>query len=71
MVGGSLRVLRLLPLLKLDVMILLKVALNTKNQIIHGMGTIVSSKGNNSNKKNSKAYNFRIKTETGKLSIEK
>ena len=49
--------------------ILLKVALNTKNQIIHGMCTIVSSKGNNSNKKNSKAYNFRIKTETGKLSI--
>jgi hypothetical protein len=33
MVGGSLRVLRLLPPLKLVAMILLKVALNTKNQI--------------------------------------
>jgi hypothetical protein len=32
MVGGSLRVLRLLPPLKLVTMILLKVALNTKNQ---------------------------------------
>ena len=33
MVGGSLRVLRLLSPLKLVAMILLKVALNTKNQI--------------------------------------
>jgi hypothetical protein len=33
MVGGSLRVLWLLPPLKLVGMILLKVALNTKNQI--------------------------------------
>jgi hypothetical protein len=33
MVGGSLRVLRLLPPLKLVAMIWLKVALNTKNQI--------------------------------------
>jgi hypothetical protein len=33
MVGGSLRVLWLLPPLKLAAMILLKVALNTKNQI--------------------------------------
>jgi len=32
MVGGSLRVLRLLPALKLVAMILLKVALNTNNQ---------------------------------------
>jgi hypothetical protein len=32
MVGGSLRVLRLLPPLKLVAMILLKVALKTKNQ---------------------------------------
>jgi len=32
MVGGSLQVLRLLPPLKLVVMILLKVVLNTKNQ---------------------------------------
>jgi hypothetical protein len=35
MVGGSLRVLRLLPPLKLVAMILLKVALNTKNQSIN------------------------------------
>jgi hypothetical protein len=35
MVGGSLRVLRLHPPLKLVAMILLKVVLNTKNQIIH------------------------------------
>jgi hypothetical protein len=33
MVGGSLRVLRLLPPLKLVAMILLRVALNTKNKI--------------------------------------
>jgi hypothetical protein len=35
MVGGSLRVLQLLPYLKLVTMILLKVALNTKNQSIN------------------------------------
>jgi hypothetical protein len=35
MVGGSLRVLQLLPSLKLVTMILLKVALNTKNQSIN------------------------------------
>jgi hypothetical protein len=35
MVGGSLRVLRLLPPLKLVAMILLKMALNTKNQSIN------------------------------------
>jgi len=35
MVGGSLRVLRLLPPLKLVAMILLKVALNTINQSIN------------------------------------
>ena len=35
MVGGSLRVLRLLPPLKLVAMILLKVAINTKNQSIN------------------------------------
>jgi hypothetical protein len=34
MVGGSLRVLRLLPPLKLESMILLKVVLNVKNQSI-------------------------------------
>jgi hypothetical protein len=33
MVGGSVRVLQLLPPLKLVAMILLKVALNNKNQI--------------------------------------
>jgi hypothetical protein len=35
MVGGFLRVLRLLPPLKLVAMILLKVALNTKNQSVN------------------------------------
>jgi hypothetical protein len=33
MIGGSLQVLQLLPPVKLVAMILLKVALNTKNQI--------------------------------------
>jgi hypothetical protein len=37
MVGGSLRVLRLLPPLKLVAMILLKVALNTKNHQIKSL----------------------------------
>jgi hypothetical protein len=57
MVGGSLQVLRFLPLLKLAAMIaeiLLKVALNTKNQ---SLGFLAENKSKNNEKSSNKQLN--------------